>query len=209
MLSRQNFKGFLAVFITLLIIFATIAYLSTATIPREQFFQFYVLGANGQTKNYFPDSSGNLPLNTSVRWYLGTINNMLSPQMVVLKIKLGNLTALSPTDVPPTPANLPIIAEYKRILIHNETWTLPVDWKVTEIRNINSSVYLTLQFGNGTVSVGDVSATNGTFFRIILELWTLDGRSGDYMFGWRTGDVQKVAWLQLWFNVTDTNLTAT
>jgi len=52
------------------------------------------------------------------------------------------------------------------------------------------------------VQSGQVSALNGHDFRIIFELWTFDPITQHLIFGWRAGGEYKVAWLQIWFNVT-------
>lgn len=201
--SEKHLADLLTVFLILLIIFTTMAYILTSTIPREQFFQLHVLGEKMRAEKYYPNNSSNIFPNTELKWYVGITNFMGSPQLIILKIKLGNLTTHAPIDRPPTPAALPVIKEYQRILLNNETWEFPFFWKIVAARNIDGRIYLTLQINDEPpIFVNNVSAVYGNPFRIIIELWTVDKDSYDYIFGWKSGSDRKIAWLQLWFNAT-------
>jgi hypothetical protein len=59
-----------------------------------------------------------------------------------------------------------------------------------------------MQINNETYQVPGLTALDGHNFRLILELWTWETQSGTLQFGWLSGDERRVAWLQVWFNMT-------
>lgn len=201
-LSEER-RRFITILIATLIIFSAVAYISTTPRPREQFLQLYVLGETGIAERYYPGDDSGIALDSRVRWYPGVTNFMSEPQLVLLKVKLGNSTSKAPDDMSATPAPLPSIAEFRRILLNNETWEFPLTWTIVEAKAVGDTVYLTLSMDEaGTVTVSDVGAVKGRNFRMIIELWTLDTESGSYIFGWKADGERRAAWLQIWFNAT-------
>ena len=194
------------IFISATIIFSMLAYVSVTPRPKEQFFQFYVLGETRMAERYYPDNNPDIPVGRLVKWYLGATNFMGSVQYVVIKVKLGNSTIRAPDDINYTPSAAPVLHEFGRVLMDNETWEFPFAWiigEVIEIGDMTCATVLVINVKDGAeVRSGQVSALNGHNFRIIFELWTLDPLTEDLVFGWRAGGERRVAWLQVWFNAT-------
>jgi len=195
-------RRFLTIFIASVLIYSTIAYVSTTPRPKEQFFQLYVLGETKMAERYYPNNNPNISPNTTVRWYLGVTNFMGSIEYVIIKAKLGNQTLQPPNEASATPANLPTIIEFRRILLDNETWETTFTWKIANVDMKGETAFLTLNINNKTVTIQDVGAKHGYNFRIIFELWTLDKEAKNHIFGWKTQEQRRVAWLQIWFNAT-------
>ena len=65
-------KRFVTIFITSILIYSTIAYVSTTPRPKEQFFQLYILGENKMAERYYPNNNPNISPNTTVQSYNGT-----------------------------------------------------------------------------------------------------------------------------------------
>ena len=200
---RQNRRNLLAIFITLLVVFEMIAYVSTTPRPQEQFFQFYVLGANRMAAGYYPNNDSNIRLKQPVKWYVGLTDLMGNVQLVSIRVKLGNEITSAPDDVKGVPSPAPQVAEFMRVLQDNETWELPFVWQIMNSSMIQGSTsILELQINNQSFLTQNATARNGYNFRLIFELWTWNVDSGALEFGWWQATEHHVAWLQLWFNAT-------
>lgn len=183
-----------------------IAYVSVTPRPKEQFFQIYVLGENKMAEKYYPNNNPNIPVGTRVTWHLGATNFMGSTQYVVLKVKLSNSTIEPPNDQEKLPSPAPEITEFHRVLINNETWQFPFIWRIEDTKIRGDNYHLTrLNINNRKIETQQVSAKRGHNYRIIVEIWTLDPMDQRMIFGWRTGNERRVAWLQVWFNATITS----
>ncbi len=202
---NQNRRNILAVFITLLIIFEMIAYVSITPRPQEQFFQFYVLGANRMAADYYPNNNSNIHLGEPVKWYIGTTDLMGDMQLVSIRVKLGDQTISAPNDTQGLPSPAPLVTEFMRAIQNNETWEFPFVWQISNVTSAAGSIrILELEINNQTFPVQGTLTPNGYNFRLILELWTWNVDSGAFEFGWWTPTEHHVAWLQLWFNATAT-----
>ena len=198
----QNRRNLLVVFLTLLIIFETVAYVATTPRPREQFFQLYVLGANRLLSDYYPNDDPNIRVGDLLRWYVGATDFMGSVQLVVIRIKLGNQTIRPPDDIQAQPSPAPLITEFSRFIRDNETWEMPFFWQVVnaDARGGSSSI-LEMRINNETYQIPGLTAVDGHNFRLILELWTWETQSQTLQFGWQSGSERRVAWVQVWFNM--------
>jgi hypothetical protein len=201
--STQNKRTLIAIFITLIVIAETAAYVATTPRPQEQFFQFYVLGSNRLAANYYPKNNSNLYLASPVSWYLGVINNMGNAQLVEIRLKLGNETTTPPNDTTNTPSSAPELTAFDRFLMNNETWELPFVWSIAAATTTARSIHiLRIQINNETYNVSNWSANNGYNFRLILELWVWQTNTDTLTFGWNSNGAYHTAWLQVWFNMT-------
>jgi uncharacterized membrane protein len=206
-ISSQDRRTLITVFITLLIICEMVAYVANTPRPREQFFQLYVLGAHHMAADYYPNNRTDLSLGEPVTWYLGVTDNMGSVQLVSIRVKIGNQTINPPDDQQAIESPAPVVAEYMRVLQDNETWEMPLIWSVSGAVSVNGSTrILALQFNNETYQLQDCSASGGHNFRLIFELWTLQTEANAFEFSWKTGDEHRIAWLQVWFNMTSPRL---
>jgi uncharacterized membrane protein len=196
------------VFITLLIIFEAAAYIATTPRPQEQFFQLYVLGAQGLAADYYPNDNPNLRVGDLVHWFLGVSNFMGSVQLVELRVKLGNQTIAAPNDQPISPSEAPMLIGFTRFLQDNETWQFPLSWSIARLSSdptSNTTQLLLLNMNNQTIPLTGISARSGYNFRVIIELWVWDTDVAQFQYGWFAGTERRAAWLQLWFNATSTS----
>ena len=203
LISSQNKRTLIMVFITLLVVFEMIAYVATTPRPREQFFQLYVLGSKRMAADYYPNNDTDISRGETVSWYLGATNSMGNVQLAEIRVKLGNQTINPPNDQLALPSPAPLVTEFKRFTQDNETWEFPFVWRLTNVRFANNSAQiLEFEINDETFQVVDCSARSGYNFRLIFELWTWDTGMGAFQFGWVTGGDHRVAWLQIWFNAT-------
>jgi len=198
----EDKKRALVVFVSVFMIFAMLAYVVVTPWPKERFFQLYALGETRMAERYYPNNNPSITTDTPVKWYLGTTNFMGSSQLAIIRAKLGNQTLTPPNETTATPAPLPTLIEFRRVLQNNETWEFPFVWKITNTTAIGSLTYLTLNINGIETRVEEVGAKDGYNYRIIFELWTLDTESNDIIFGWKASNQPRAAWLQLWFNAT-------
>lgn len=202
-------KRKLAYTIVFLIVLATGVFVATTPRPRDNFFQFYVLGNSGLAANYFPNkSNGSIAVGAEDNWTLNVINKFNSVQLVEILVKLGNLSSSSPISNLSQPANLPVITSFLASLEPNQTWTIPFQWNVSSVSIRSTSNYLSLGINNEAYSTS-VPAINGTNYRFIFELWSASSPvTNSLHFGWQgqEGDTPQpeAAWLQIYFNVTST-----
>ena len=207
LLSSQNRRTLITVFITLVIVCEMIAYVANTPRPQEQFFQLYVLGANHMAADYYPNNNTDISIGEPVTWYLGVVDNMGSVQLVSVRVKIGNQTIKPPDDQNALESPAPLVTEYMRVLQDNETWETPFVWTITDAISTGSSTHLlTLQLNNATYQLQDCTASGGYNFRLIFELWTLQPDADTFQFGWVTSGEHRVAWLQVWFNMTSPRL---
>jgi len=201
-LSRR-LQWSIAVFIAATMVSAGIAYLSVAPHKSEGFFLLYALGEGKMLEHYFPNGNSTIKPGVTIQWYLRVVNIMGSAQYVAVKVKLGNATTQRPNQINATPAPMPALTEFHRILVNNETWEIPFAWKVTRIRDDADGMQIALDV-NGLQVEPTVCAARGNDFRMIFELWTLRPGDDRISFGSMSGDQRQIRWLQLRFNVTVT-----
>ena len=203
--STQNKRTLIALFIVLVVISETGAFLATTPPPPERFFQFYVLDSNKLAADYYPQNNTNLRVASPISWYLGVTNFMGNVQLVEIRLKLGNETTTSPNDTSNAPSSAPELIAFDRFLINNEAWEFPLVWNISNATSIDGSTrVLTLQINNEAYQISDWSASNGYNFRLIFELWTWQTDRNGFEFGWNTNGERQVMWLQVWFNMTNT-----
>jgi len=198
----EDKKRAVIIFASAFMIFAMLAYVAVTPLPKEKFFQLYALGDTKKAERYYPNNNTNLSTDTPVKWYLGTNNFMGSIQIAIIRVKLGNQTLVSPNETQATPAPLPILVEFRKVLLNNETWEFPFVWKIANITDVGNLAYLTLNINGAEKYIEEVGAKDGYNYRLVFELWTLDIESNEIVFGWKASNQRRAAWLQLWFNAT-------
>ena len=200
----QNRRTLIAVFITLLVVCEMVAYVTITPRPREQFFQLYLLGSKHMAADYYPNNDTDIRIGEPVTWYLGVTDNMGSVQLVSIRVKIGNQTIKPPDDQQALKSPAPVVTQYTRFVQDNETWETPFVWSISdaEVLSDNATRIHALQINGETYQIQDSSASNGHNFRLIFELWTWQTDANAFQFGWTTSDEHRVAWLQVWFNMT-------
>jgi len=195
------------------LIFAAIATIVTSGVayrtlyppPSEQFFAMWILGSHGLAENYYPDDNPNLMVGSQMNWTLGVYNHMGSIEYVVIRVKILNATLPSPDDLTGKPSPIPPILEFTRVLLDNETWSLPFPWKILNVTQTAKGFVLTGLLIDQKPFSGELAmAVSGFNYRFIFELWFYDQETKDLAFSWRTNNLQHSVWTQIWFNATTT-----
>jgi len=203
MVNKSEYRrNSLTIFIISLIAFSALAYVTTTPRSREEFFQLYLLGSNRKLGGYFPDNNPNISLGTAIRWHVGVTNFMGSIQYVAIKFKLGNMSIPPPDETTLVPSPAPLVMEYQRVILDNETWEFPFEWKIVAATPKRDATSLVLNINGTIVETPGVVSTDARNFRMIIELWIYNPSTGTVEFGWVTGSQRRIAWLQVWFNVT-------
>lgn len=127
---------------------------------------------------------------------------MDSLQYVVLRVKLLNSTLASPNDTLGEPSPAPVILEFSRILVSNQTWSVPFDWSISNYTVKGGSFIITRLLVN-QIPLTDQFATaiSGQNFRFVFELWFYDTTTNDLAFSWYSNGRASDVWTQIWFNV--------
>jgi uncharacterized membrane protein len=203
MQERNDYrKTLLAIFLASLAIFTTLAYVATTPRPSEEFFQIYVLGDDHRLEHYYPNDNSTISPHTIVRWYVGATNSMASAQYAILEFKLGNASIPAPNENTATPSSAPILVQYDRVLLQNETWEFPFSWEIVGENQTGSAISLEVNVNGTTIKMPNPITQGGINFRIFIELWVYNPASNSVEFGWETGSQRRAAWLQVWFNAT-------
>ena len=196
--------------------FAAVAMLVTSAIAygvlnppsSEQFFAMWIVGSDGLAEHYYPNDDPNLRIGEEVDWTLGVYNHMGSLQYVVVRVKLLNSTMASPDELSGTPSPVSPLFEFTRVLVDNETWSLPFKWRIDNLDVRGQGLILTRLAINQAHFRGQlVTAVSGFNYRFIFELWFYDPASNDFSFFWATGNIKHSVWTQIWFNATATGPT--
>lgn len=169
--------------------------------PPERFFEVHVVGSNHTIEQLYPGNDPNIAANVTVQWYVGVTNRMASLQFVTLRFKLGNASIPAPDDASGNPSPAPLLVEYSRVILRNETWETPFAWQVVEESISGDAVSLTIDVNGTKITMPDPANPDGENFRLIIELWVYNPNSGSLEFGWLRQSERRIAWLQIWFNV--------
>ena len=182
----QNRRDLIVVFVILIVLCETIAYVTTTPRPTEQFFQLYVLGADHTTEHYYPNDNMAISVGVPVTWYLGVTNNMGTVQFVSIRVKISNETIAAPNDQQTMESPAPSVTDFARFLQDNETYEIPFVWSMSNATQSGGTTRIvTLQIDNETYQISDWSARNGYNFRLIFELWTWQTESNAFEYGWQ------------------------
>jgi len=201
----RTIRRLIAVFLTFLILFETVAIIATTPRPRSRFFEFYILGANGSAQDYYPNNSSFIQTDQPITWYLAVNNRMGSMQFIDIRVRLANQSLTAPNDTTLTPSSAPVVADFEQFILNNQTWEIPFIWQIRNFTTTTqgSSRILQLQIGNVTYSFQNApTCVTSCSFRFIFELWTWNLESSQFQFAWWNGNEQQIAWLQLWFKLT-------
>ena len=177
----------------------------------DEYFALYTLGAAGLAERYFPSSTADILPGTQLSWQVAVYNHMEVVRLVKVEFKLLNLTMQGPDQVKEIPSQREPFYEETRLILSNETWTVPVAWSVRNAtKGGNSTTIHSLEFNDQIITENvEISAFHGHSFRIVIELWVYDDGTGTFAFQWAANGDERVAWNQLWFNMTQTSLLPT
>ena len=168
--------------------------------PSEHFFVMWILGSNGLAQNYYPNGNHLLGPGEPVNWTLGVYNHMNGLEYVVVRVKLLNSSQSGPDDSTGTPSPVVEIFEFSRILVNNETWSIPFIWQILNVTPSGTSLLITgLSINQASLTGSLVSATSGYNLRFVFELWSYDETNGALSFARSSSNP---VWTQIWFNVT-------
>jgi uncharacterized membrane protein len=189
--------------IMMTVVYSGIAY-AVLTPPRpDSFFATWILGAQGMAADYYPNGNTSLGVGQDVKWMLGVYNHMGSLQYVVLRVKLINSTMTTPNSTTGIPSAATPILEFARVVLDNETWSIPFTWKIINLDQAGSSIVITrLSINNSTLTGEFSSAIQGINFRFVFELWSYDETTHELAFSWISAGESHSAWTEIWFNAT-------
>jgi uncharacterized membrane protein len=194
-INSRDLKYVIAFALVMTIISSGAAFRALYPPPDEQYFAMWILGPDGFAEHYYPHDDSNLRINEPLNWTIGVQNQMGNLEYVVIRVKLLNPTG-SPISTQP-------ILEFTRVLIQNETWSIPFDWMIVDASQKNESINIIGLSINGAQLNGQfASALSGYNFRFIFELWFYDASANGLIFSQPTTVGPRSVWTQVWFNAT-------
>jgi hypothetical protein len=202
-IRSKDLRYLIAFFIIVTVTVSALTYVELTPAYTDQFFSMWIVGSNGLTENYFPNNNPNLIPSEQVNWTLGVYNHMSSLEYVVVQVKLLNATETPPNEQTSVPSPVPEIFEFARVLVSNETWTIPFLWAIVNAVGVNGVVLINGLVINGTMIKGNLGqAARGVDFRFVFELWFYDQTASNLTFSWSTPTSTYSVWTQLWFSAT-------
>jgi hypothetical protein len=204
-ISDQDFRYLLAFTAIVIVVASGVAYTVLRPPPSEQFYAMYILGSNGLAEHYYPNDNSDLTIGEPVNWTIGIYNHMGSLQYVVVRVKLLNSTLPSPNELTGTPSSVAPLFEFARVLVDNETWSMPFVWRLLDVSSSPTGVQITGMSINQIIVKGSLGrALSGINYRLVFELWFYDSATNGLVFSWSAQNTQHSVWTQIWFNVTST-----
>ncbi len=196
-------KHFISLSIILLIIYAGIAYLALTNRPGEEFFEIGLLGKDMKATDYFPEENATITTGMNITWYIMVASYFRTPQVVKIVVKIGNDKTSLPDEKTGAASNGTEIFSWYTLLNYKDVKFFMFTWKIVEIEVINGFYYLTLDL-NATMMkrIKEIGAYQGKNFLIIIELWSLDHKSKDFILGWDMDNQRRIAWAHISFNIT-------
>ena len=172
----------------------------------DQYFAIYTLGAAGTAEHYFPNERANIYPGVRLSWFVGVYNHMGDVELVRVVFRLLNASMAGPNQLNETPSERDPFYESSRLMLSNETWTLPIAWSISDATKSGSAITIrSIQMNDEILSQDvEVTAIGGYNFRMVIELWVFDETTGAFVFQWTANGEPRVAWNQVWFNVTGT-----
>ncbi|HVH15878.1 MAG TPA: hypothetical protein VNA15_09205 [Candidatus Angelobacter sp.] len=173
--------------------------------PRvEEFSSIALLGETMNTTNYFPNNATSVLLNQQISWEVQVYNHMGSVQLYQVKVSVTNTTIngmpAGPNATSHTPSQGDMVLETYRVLLNGENWNLPLQWSITQETNGGGITTIQgMKVNNNVVPVG-ISAVSGKSFRIVIELWSYDTETHDFIFSFTGNGVLYSVFNQIWFD---------
>lgn len=204
-ISGRDLRYALAFALIVTVATSVVAYTILNPPASEHFFAMWVLGSKGLAEDYYPNNNPTLTTGESVNWTLGINNQMGRLEYVVLRVKLLNATLASPNGTNGTPSPVPEVFEFRRILVDNETWSIPFAWRILNMTQEAQRIFITgISINQDSFHGNLVSAISGGNFRFVFELWFYEESSSQLSFTWTAEGAHHSVWTQIWFNATMT-----
>jgi len=167
----------------------------------DEFSSVSILGPALTASSYFPGNNTTVKLNETVQWNLQVYNHMGSTQLFLVNITLSNSTIPGPNAASNTPSGGYQLLRIYRAVENNQTWTLPLQWSITnDTSSSGTTTIQTMTINNTPVSGIGLPAIGGTDFRIVIELWSYDLQTHGYVFSFMSNGAQTSVFNQVWFN---------
>jgi len=202
-ISPRDLKYVIAFALVMTIISSGAAFRALYPPLGEQYFEMWILGPGGFAQHYYPHDNSNIRINEPVNWTLGVQNQVGNLEYVVVEVKLLNSTITGPISSTGSPSSVQPILKFTRVLVKNETWSMPFEWIIVNATQKNGLISITGLSINGFELNGlFASARSGYNFRFVFELWFYDTSSNALVFSQPTTVGPRSVWTQIWFNAT-------
>lgn len=197
-------KELVSAYLIFLALTSVVAWVAAHPPRVEEFSSISVLGETMNATNYFPNNTTSVPLNQQISWVVQVYNHMGSVQLYQVKVSVTNTTIngqpAGPNATSHTPSQGDKLLEIYRVLLNGESWNLPLQWSITQETNGGGVTTIqTIRVNNNPVPVG-ISAVSGKDFRIVIELWSYDTETHDFIFSFTGNGILYSVFNQIWFD---------
>ncbi len=194
-------RRFVSTYLVFLALTALTAWV-VANPPRfEEFISLSVLSMNMTGTGYFSSNTSTVGTGELISWNIQIYNHMGSTQLLLVDVKLSNETLPGPDAKANSPSSGMSLFRASRAILGNETWKMPLQWSIVDHTQGGVVVMQRMQVNNQTASGINVSANSGMNFRIVIELWTYDLQTHNFIFSFQSNGILRSVWSQLWFDV--------
>jgi hypothetical protein len=214
---RDKFAVFLILAVSFTAIFSSATFYALNQRASQEFMSFGVYSRTGLEGYFDPASNSTVKANETRSWTLSVTNRMGSAQLVMILVRIGNLSlsscssslsSCSPNGTTPA-AWFPLVASPKQLIGDGDTSNINFTWTVESTSNVTGRTMLNLKVNGASVTSTPVVAASGQPFRWIFELWTFDPGcvspdpvSNDcFYYGYGPKASPTGEWLEVWFDV--------
>ncbi len=187
-------------FIIFLGLTALIAWVIQNPARAEEFASISVLNEKMMASNYYPGNTTLVPENTLLSWDIQVYNHLGSIQLMLVIARLSNATLSEPNATYNLPGSGFPIANFTKLVLSNETWTIPLQWEIVNDTTGSAASIQVMRVNNQTV-YPNLPSVSGKNFRVEIELWTYDVEIQDFLFSFHTDHRVSSVWNQVWFNI--------
>ena len=187
-------------FIIFLGLTALIGWVLQNPAQAEKFASISVLNEKMMASNYYPGNTTLVPKDTLLSWNIQVYNHLGSIQLMLVRAKLSNATLSEPNATYNLPGSGFPIANFTKVVLNNETWTIPLQWEIVN-ETTGSAASIHAMRVNDQTLYPNLPSVSGQNFRIEIELWTYDLEIHAFLFSFRTDHMVSSVWNQLWFNI--------
>lgn len=199
--AHRRFALFIALFISLTIVFSSVTFYAMSVKPSQSFIGFG-LYSQSELQGYIPNNNLTVPTGRALNWTFAVTDMMNKAEFVMIITRIGNSTTTAPNATTPS-TTLPELGRAEQFINDRATSQINFTWTIESSYQNAALTYLNISInGQQSVSSTPVGVRPGGYLRLIFELWTFDPVSGSFQYGYPGEFSQVGVWLQVWFRAS-------
>ncbi len=172
---------------------------SYLNVDDNSFIALAVLGQDGLAEEYYPNDNLNVSKGVPIKWNIHLFNHMGDVQYVKIVVKILGNNVLPSNISNFTPSPSPVIFEYSKVLLDNETIMMPFKWSVVKVERNEEILNITkIRINENTLNV-NITSNENEKLGIKFELWIYNISTKKFEFTLSEDNIEKSVWTQFWF----------